>query len=164
MSTVTTNFGSSATSLAVTALNGLANAAFWKSASINFSTNSPVSVIFQVSLTTQGGGAGSATGYANVFMACSHDGSTWDSTISAGDATWSSTNPTTVEYSKSLQLLGRMSMGTTQTANYVWTKTFLIPAGEVPKYAVIVVENECNKTLAASGCTVTYLENGYSVA
>lgn len=155
----TKSFGASPTALAVTALHSLANASFWKSAAINFSTTGPVNVQLQVVLVTAASGAGSATGYANVYMACSGDNSQYDSNISAGDAAWSSTNPTTAEYAKSLLLLGRIPMGTTQTASYTWAKTFFLDFAQIPKYAVIVVENLSNKALAASGSAVTYLQN-----
>lgn len=155
----TKSFGASPTALAVTALHSLANASYWKSAAFNFSTSSPINAQVQVVLVTAASGAGSATGYANVYMACSSDNSQYDSNISAGDAAWSSTNPTTAEYAKSLQLLGRIPMGTTQTSSYTWAKTFFIDFAQIPKYAVIVIENQCNKALHSSGNAVTILQN-----
>lgn len=163
MAVVTTTFGSSATSLAVTALNSLASSAFWKSAAIDFTVNDPVSVIFQVKISTANSGAGSATGYLNVYLACSNDNSVYDGTITAGDATWTTTAPATAESLKSLQLLGRISHMATATTTNVLTKTFFLPAGTVPKYAVVVIENGTGKGLLGSGNSVTYLENTYTI-
>src|SRR5574338_428192 len=156
MATVSTTHGGSPTSLAVTALHSAATNTFWKSAAIDFTTNDPVWVQLQVKLVTAASGAGSATGYANVYLACSNDNSTYDANISAGDAAWSSTNPTTAEYAKSLRFLGRMAMGTTQTSSYTWVGTFNFD--NPPKYAVVVVENQCGKALNSSGNVVSYLE------
>lgn len=152
-------FGSSATSLAVTALNSLASAAFWKSAAIDFTANDPLCVILQVKISTANTGAGSATGYLNVYMACSNDNSVYDGTIAAGDAAWTTTAPATAESAKGLQFLGRISHNATATTTNVLTRTFFIPFGQVPKYAVIVIENATGKGLLSSGNSVTYLEN-----
>lgn len=117
----------------------------------------------QVKLVTAATGAGLATSYSNVMMASSNDNTSFDANITPGDAVWSSTNPTTAEYSKSLMFLGRIAMGTTQTASYTWTGTFFVPPGSVPKYGVIVVENQSNKALAASGSAVSLLENKFTI-
>ena len=157
MGAITTQHGASPVSLAVTALQSAATNTFWKSAAIDFTVNDPVWVQLQVKLVTAASGAGSATGYANVYLACSNDNSTYDAAITAGDAAWSSTNPTTAVYAKSLRFIGRIPMETTQTASYTWTATFSIELP--PKYAVVVVENQCGKALNSTGNAVTYLEN-----
>lgn len=162
MAIITSTFGSTVTP-AVTALQSLASAAFWKSALITFSTNNPVWVQFQLKLSTANSGAGSATGYANLFLACSTDNTTWDASISAGDATWTNTAPSTAEHSKSFLLLGRMSMATTVTTTQVHTKSFFLPPGSVPKYGILVVENASGKALLSSGNAVYYIENTYTV-
>lgn len=164
MATVTVLYGTSPVTVTATALQSLAASAFWKSPSVNFSTNSAVFVTVQVVLTTASTTAGSATGYSNVYLAQSPDGTTFDANITAGDAVWSSTNPTTAEYAKALLLLGRIPMGTTQTASYVWGGSFVLPIGGYSKYGVFVVENQSGKALAASGSSITYMENRFTVA
>ena len=118
MATVSTLFGASPTALAVVALNGLANGAFWKSAAITWSTNSPAFVTLNVTLVTAATGAGTALAYSDVYLSQSNDGTQYEANITPGDAAWASTNPTTAEYAKSLTILGRIPMGTTQTASY----------------------------------------------
>lgn len=162
MSVITSTFGSTVTP-AVTALQSLANAAFWKSALITFSTNNPVWVQFQLKLSTANSGAGLAAGYANLFLACSTDNTTWDSSISAGDAAWTNTTPSVAEQSKGFLLVGRMSMSCAATTTQVHTKSFFIPPGSVPRYGIIVVENACGKTLLSSGNAVYYIENTYTI-
>ena len=162
MATVTTNYGTSPVSLAVTALHSLATNSFWKSAAINFGTNDPVWVQLQVKLVTASTGSGIVTGYSNVYLACSNDNSQYDANISPGDAAWSSTNPTTAAYAKSLRFIGRLPMETGQTASYTWAGTFNIELP--PKYAVVVIENQTNKSLNSSGNAVTYLENTLTIA
>ena len=162
MAVVTTTFGSSPTALAVTALHSIATNTFWKSAQVNFSTNSPVFVIVQVTLVTSTT-AGSATGYSNVYLACSLDGTDYDVNLTAGDAAWTNTTPSAAEQSKSLQLLGRISMQTTAASSYTYRKTFFVPPGAVPKYGVFVIENQRGATLAAAGSLVEYMECGFTI-
>ena len=147
------------TTLAVTALQSLAMSAFWKSASVNFTTNDAHYVSVQVALATANTGAGNPTGYCNVYMACSSTGSAFDAMISAGDATWTSTAPPTAEAAKQLMYLGRAPFGvvagTTTTQNAV--RTFWVPPGSVPGYGVVVIENQ-NKALLSSTNAVTVVE------
>lgn len=164
MATSASLLDTTATSLAVTALHSRANGEYWKSASINFTTNSALWVDFQVKLVTAGTGAGSASAYSDVWLARSHDGTTFDANITAGDAQWTSTNPTLAEYAKSLYYLGRIAMGTTQTASYTWVKSFIVPAGEVPNYACVVIFNQSNKAYNTTGSSVSYIENKISIA
>lgn len=166
MATVTALYGSSPTALAVTALNGLANAAYWKSAAIDFTTNKPAFVVFQVTLATANSGASSPTGYANVYLACSSDNSVYDGTISAGDAAWTTSAPPTAESAKGLMLLGRVSIAATAgtTTTITVTKSFFLGPGQIPKYGVLVIENESNKTLLATTNAASYLECGFTIA
>ena len=138
MATISTSYGSSPTSLTVTNLHSLATGSFWKSAAIDCSSNKPVWVQLQVKLVSDDSGAGSATGYANVYLAASADNSVYDANITAGEGAWSSTNPTTAVYAKSLRFVGRIPMETTQTASYTWASTFIIEFP--PKYFCIVIE------------------------
>lgn len=139
------------TDLAVTALQSLAANAFWKSASINFTTNDPHYVSIQVALATANTGAGIPTGYANVYLSCSSDNSQFDADMSAGDATWTTTAPPTAESAKQLQLLGRLAFGVAAgtTTTVQGTRTFFIAPGNVPPYGLVVVEN-VNKPLLAT--------------
>jgi hypothetical protein len=164
MATASSSLDTSATSLAVTNLHSRATGEYWKSASINFTTNSALWVDIQVKLVGAGTGAGSASGYSDVWLARSQDNTTFDANISAGDAQWTSTNPTLAEYSKSLYRLGRIPMGTTQTASYTWVGSFIIPIGEVPNYGVVVIGNFSNKAYNSTGSTVTYIENKITIA
>lgn len=159
MATVKTAYGSSPTSLAVTALVSLANAAFWKSAAIDFTTNAPVWVELQVKISTANTGAGLLTGYSNVYLSCSNDNSVYDGNITPGDATWT---PSPTTNNKSLRFLGRIPMESTATTTLVYVSTFNIELP--PKYAVVVIENQSNKAFLSSACTVTYLENILTVA
>lgn len=159
MAAVTTTHGGSPVSLAVTALVSLASAAFWKSESINFSTNDPVWVELQVKISTANTVAGSATGYSDVYLSCSNDNSVFDGNITAGDATWTP-SPTT-NY-KSLRFVGRIPMESTATTTLVYVSTFSIELP--PKYAVVVIQNGSGKAFLSSACTVTYLENTLTVA
>lgn len=151
-------FGASPVALAVTALQSLASTAFWKSAAIAFTTNIE-SVEIQVAISTANSGAGSATGYLNVYLACSIDNTTYDGRLSAGDATWAPTAPVTAEAVKQLQFLGRMSLGSVATTTITGARHFFLLPGTIPKYGVIVIENATGKALLSSGNAVTYLEN-----
>lgn len=157
MATFGTDHGSSGTSLTVTNLHSLANGSFWKSASVNFDTNGPMWVEIQLRLVTASSGAGSANGYANLYIARSIDNSAFNANISSGEGAWTSTNPTLAVYAKSLQFLKRLAMETTQTASYTWDISAVLQ--NPPKYCVFVVENQCGKALSSSGNTLTYLEN-----
>lgn|SRR5574337_1035028 len=156
---ITTNYGASPVSLAVTALLSLATATFWKSASINFSTNDPIWVELQVKISTANTGAGLATGYTNVYLACSNDNSVFDANITPGDATWT---PSPATNNKSLRFLGRIPMESTATTTLVYVSTFNIELP--PKYGCVVIENQSGKAFLNSACTVTYLENTLAVA
>lgn len=162
MAVVTTTFGASPTALAVTALHSIANNTFWKSAAVNFSTNSPMFILVQVTLVTSTT-AGSATGYSNVYLACSPDGTDYDANLTAGDAAWTSTSPSAAEQSKSFQLLGRISMQSTAAASYTYRRSFFVPPSTLPKYGVFIIENQRGATLAASGNAVKYLECGFTI-
>lgn len=164
MATVSSLLDTSATSLAVTALHSRATATYWKSASFNFTTNSALWVDVQVKLVTAATGAGLATAYSDVFLATSQDNTTFDANITAGDAQWTSTDPTLAEYSKSLRKLGRIAMGTTSTSSFTYVASFVIPIGTIPNYGVFVIANQSNKSLAASGSTVTVIENKITIA
>lgn len=154
-------FAGSPTSLAVTALNSLASAAYWKSAGITFATNLS-SLIIQVKLSTANTGSGSGSGYFGVYLACSNDNSVFDGTITAGDATWSTTAPPTSISVLGLQMLGRLALNSTLATTVILTRSFFVPPFYIPKYGVVVIENASGKALLGSGNSVTYLENTQS--
>lgn len=122
----------------------LANNSARESTAVDNSTNLFIDADLYLNIKTGASGV-SATGYVNVYLYCSHDGSAYPDTVTGSDAAITLTNPT------NLIFLGAINAVANATS---YDKTFpgigAIMGGKVTKKWGIVLEN---KTAAALDTT-----------
>lgn len=130
------------TSVTVTGLSTLANAAFAVGDAVNHNTNKPVDVVYEVSLATTNAVTGNKQ--AKVYIQASIDGTNYTST----------STPTTTD-EPDLIYLGLVSMNTSSITH---TAVFSVGQrlGFIPHSSQVIVFNDCGVTLTTG--TVYYSE------
>ncbi|MGB8274056.1 MAG: hypothetical protein WCF16_02170 [Alphaproteobacteria bacterium] len=158
MATIKPSYGS-ASALTVTNLQSLANNSFWQSAGQDNDTDlaKTVDVFVTLGTTTT---VGSATGYANVYVAPSADGGSTFAGAASGSEGSYAPSPSAAEQSKNLVFLGRIAMKADETTARTYSAQFTIgPDFDVPKNYSLVIENQTGAALASSGNAVGLLKN-----
>jgi len=157
MATIEPSYGT-IVALTVTNLHSLADASFWQSASVDNNVDKAVWIEVFVTLQTTTT-AGSATGYANIYLAESPDGGTDFSGNASGTEGSYAPAPSAGENSKNLRPLGQIAMKADETTARTYRKNFVLAPFTVPKSYSIVIENRTGAALNSAGNAVEILKN-----
>lgn len=136
----------SRTSLTTSALNSLGNGTYVSAGTLNHTTNDPLDVIIEVTVTP---GTVSGNKQVVVFAKGSLDGTNFESGPESGTLTTSEPN---------LTFVGTVPCGVDSTAQ---TGIFSLAAafsGSLPQQTKIIIKNDSGAALAASGHSVYYAE------
>lgn len=136
----------SRTSLTTTALNSLNAGAYVSAGTLNHTTNDPLDVIIEVTVTP---GTVSGNKQVVVFAKGSLDGTNFESGPESGTTTTDEPN---------LTFVGTVPCNTNSTAQTGMFSLAAAFSGALPQQTKIIVKNDSGAALAASGHSVYYAE------
>lgn len=134
------------TSLTTTALNSLASATYVSAGTLNHTTNDPLDVLVEVTVTP---GTVSGNKQVVVFAKGSLDGTNFESGPESGTTTTDEPN---------LTFIGAVPCGTNSTAQTGIFSLAMAFGGILPQQTKIIIKNDSGAALAASGHSVYYSE------
>lgn len=134
------------TSLTTTALNSLGNGTYVSAGTLNHTTNDPLDVIIEVTVTP---GTVSGNKQVVVFAKGSLDGTNFESGPESGATTTDEPN---------LTFVGTVPCNTNSTAQTGMFSLAAAFAGALPQQTKIIIKNDSGAALAASGHSVYYAE------
>jgi len=134
------------TALTTSALNSLASATYVAAGTINHTTNDPLDVLVEVSVTP---GTVSGNKQVLVFAKGSLDGTNFSTGPESG---------TTATDEPNLTFVGAVPCGTNSTAQAGIFSLAAAFGGVLPQQSRIVIKNDTGAALAASGHSVHYAE------
>ncbi len=141
-------FGSPQT-MTVTALQSLADDSYWQSGPITL-TALPLDIHIGLALKTNAS-AGSAQGYARIFLAPLVDGSSvYAADASGSEGSYAPSTPSAQEQIKNAIPLGVVSMKADETTARVYEKLISVLAawkGAMPQGAVIIIHQKTGQAL-----------------
>lgn len=159
---MTIAYAGSPTTLTSTALQSLADDAYWQSDGQDNAVDVAESVDVEVTIVTTTS-VGDLAGYVDVFMSSSVDGGSTYSGLASGSEGTYAPSPSADDQSRSLDYLGRVHCRAEETTARTYRKKVnIVPLFKLPKRYSIVIVNRTGQALASSGNTVKLLKNTVS--